>query len=1350
MSDQNDLLEAKEEAEFLRKRAWDFIAKLEKLESEFKKTTDADKRQSLQTRIKNTRRLLSDYQVEHKALCEEAGLTPESFTPNAPSRDIIASLSRKTLRTREDLKRGQRIDLPPFFLAPSRNPKFTGRQSEVREFIQRVLQGGAFAICGVKGMGGIGKSEIAKEVCHLFHETWQDTPQLPEYVADLLTTAQGGLFRDGMLWIQFEPEDQTPKTLTEYLIPKLAEPSTAEKIPDLDALAEVLADKDVLVVLDSVEQNLRTFDYVLERFKGKFPLIITSRVAIPGIHAVDIDMLRDAEAEMLFIAHLGNPEVTAGQRETIRELCRLLDNYPLILKIIASRVTTDHSNLTELKTAYQANRALLLEESGCDTGIEQRNVSVTTCFAMSFHSMDEPEQRAFLHSALFSNPFTVSALAALLDDANEEEMQHSVKRLTRLSLLNRLKGQGGQEPTYDLHPLMREFALNLLLKQVETIPGKKEEIAALLETLKDKNKHNTLLESLQDHALVQLAVEAMLYCDRVFNFATVLDFMNVLNPPLDRLGLWEKKIRLNRLAVRAAVALQQRSNEAFWLGQLAATLQRRAVSSVEQEQVRRVFAQALRIERELKRAERIISTQYFLAYIEQSLQHWTAAIRSNYQGIRDACRHGEFYWLGAFVRTLGNVHDAFLNEQSGIFFHINYKLQLNNTQQDWQKWNLLRAYDDNIEILYNQGQILACVPRYQQQLQLAKTLESAELVAYSIQNLFNCYLVLQDPQACQFYLQAYIKISAAMGLAESTRLSMIGRFAWLSGDYDAAVRAFLAALAEADLSQDHYHYWLGKSYLHQGDLDKAAEYLNLALNHHRTQKNAVEMAKAYSQLALLALKRGDTRQAVEYFSTSLKTQQAHGIEISPEEVQIEHAIREQLAREESGLYDSLAAQAQAIDLEPDFLLPELPQAYTGQDGKPMLLIPAGPVFIGKGVIENPTTEELLDNIEQYLYPYRQHSGNYQVPPHPDTIFDEDQLLFLLEQSQSMTEEQKLEVLAKIPESSEDGIHQLIRLLQQKYDVTHLKATEIYLYPYYIDREPVSNAEYQSFCAATKHPYPSHWPEGKYPDNAADLPVVNISMEDAKAYALWAGKEIPTAPEWEKACRGELGVVYPWGNEWDVNQVKAKDGAIRKQFEAEYLEMNATMPEHGGMSHFKTPRFTLPPHQHEFDEAKFLSYLQGSISLSVDEKRRIVESLPKLSQYQVDELLKIFSEEKTKFLALDKIHESQLNALRREHYNALMQPELAELYLNSLHEPTQNESAYGVRDLTGSIYHLTVTESDEWFAIKGGSWFSENPQEACQAWAVEWIKARDKRMDTGFRCVKPIFGREDLPDGKLAP
>ena len=82
----------------------------------------------------------------------------------------------------------------------------------------------------------------------------------------------------------------------------------------------------------------------------------------------------------------------------------------------------------------------------------------------------------------------------------------------------------------------------------------------------------------------------------------------------------------------------------------------------------------------------------------------------------------------------------------------------------------------------------------------------------------------------------------------------------------------------------------------------------------------------------------------------------------------------------------------------------------------------------------------------------------------------------------------------------------------------------------------------------------------------------------------------------------------------------------------------------------------PAHPLKFDETKFIKLLAGSISLSRDEKKKIVESVPKLKQEQIDELMRIFEEEKEKFAALSAKHVPQLEKLAEQHYQEWMQLE----------------------------------------------------------------------------------------------
>jgi len=82
--------------------------------------------------------------------------------------------------------------------------------------------------------------------------------------------------------------------------------------------------------------------------------------------------------------------------------------------------------------------------------------------------------------------------------------------------------------------------------------------------------------------------------------------------------------------------------------------------------------------------------------------------------------------------------------------------------------------------------------------------------------------------------------------------------------------------------------------------------------------------------------------------------------------------------------------------------------------------------------------------------------------------------------------------------------------------------EVELPEFWIDEAPVTNAEYARFVAETGHKPPEHWKGKTPPKQIADHPVVNVSWDDAIAYAKWAGGRLPTDEEWEKVARGTDG------------------------------------------------------------------------------------------------------------------------------------------------------------------------------------------------------------------------------------
>lgn len=130
----------------------------------------------------------------------------------------------------------------------------------------------------------------------------------------------------------------------------------------------------------------------------------------------------------------------------------------------------------------------------------------------------------------------------------------------------------------------------------------------------------------------------------------------------------------------------------------------------------------------------------------------------------------------------------------------------------------------------------------------------------------------------------------------------------------------------------------------------------------------------------------------------------------------------------------------------------------------------------------------------------------------------------VENVQKKTEEPKKTEVVELPISikTATGDMVLVRAGEFLFGEDNQKRM---LKDFYIDKHEVTNELFKKFATEKNWPLPPSFPDD---EESKNLPVVNVTFDDAREFAQWAGKRIPTAMEWEKAARGPQGRTYPWG------------------------------------------------------------------------------------------------------------------------------------------------------------------------------------------------------------------------------
>lgn len=98
-------------------------------------------------------------------------------------------------------------------------------------------------------------------------------------------------------------------------------------------------------------------------------------------------------------------------------------------------------------------------------------------------------------------------------------------------------------------------------------------------------------------------------------------------------------------------------------------------------------------------------------------------------------------------------------------------------------------------------------------------------------------------------------------------------------------------------------------------------------------------------------------------------------------------------------------------------------------------------------------------------------------------------------------------------------------------------------PLAVDKFPVTNRQFAEFMRASGYRpadtarFLKHWSNGSPVRGEEDLPVVYVTIEDAHAFARWAGKRLPSEAEWQWAAQTPAGMEWPWKQKNPVTRKK---------------------------------------------------------------------------------------------------------------------------------------------------------------------------------------------------------------------
>lgn len=390
---------------------------------------------------------------------------------------------------------------------------FVGRSQEVDQLVRALRKasegGAAAAISGVRGMGGVGKTELAYRVAQELATAFPDGQLLVELrgASDSALTPEQAL---QTCIHAFEPETKLP-----------------DDLPALTALYRAkLAGKRVIVLADDAKDAAQVRPLLPPT---SCALLVTSRnrFVLPGMISVDLGMLAPADAEVLLL------DICPRIGEHAPELAKLCGYLPLALRVTASLLANnDARSVARHLTQLREERLRLLSDP------DDPAASVEASLRLSYEALDASAQYVLCQLSLQPPGLYHQHLDIVV--VGVAGVQEVVGLLRRRSLVE----WDETSETFDLHDLVREFGL---LRGVELFTKE----SATARTANDAQREYSALSWLSGF-LVKLGRidNALSVYARMENLAHKMGDVRAQFEILDQMGeIYERNGQLDKASV---------------------------------------------------------------------------------------------------------------------------------------------------------------------------------------------------------------------------------------------------------------------------------------------------------------------------------------------------------------------------------------------------------------------------------------------------------------------------------------------------------------------------------------------------------------------------------------------------------------------------------------------------------------------------------------------------------------------------------------------------------------------------------------------------------------------------------